>query len=317
MVLYTKQRLKLSHPASEERIPSGIPGLDERIGGGGFLRGTVTALVGASGVGKTTLSFQFLAEGVKKGEPGIFVSLEESPDDIRRMAAHYGYDLKVLQEKGLTVISRVAEDQSPDAFISFLKNEIERIRPKRMIIDSLSAFEHGYSPEMYTITKRIVSLMKEFDITCLITILTSQGIGINLTDLGISSLFQNIILLRYVEVEGKMKRSILLLKMRATAHDESILEFTIIDNKGIHVLGAMDKYVGILTGVAQRIQKEFTESEDMITRQEKMNREKRLAAFEANEREIQRKERAEREKRKLQFDTEMIKAQDETWRNDG
>jgi circadian clock protein KaiC len=308
MAVYTKQTLKLTHPASEERVLCGIPGLDDSIGGG-FLKGTVTALAGASGVGKTTFSFQFLAEGIKRGEPGIFCSLEESPDDIRRMARHYGYDLNSLEEKGLVVISRVAEDQSPDAFISFLKGEIERTRPKRAVIDSLSAFEHSYQAEMYTITKRIVSLMREYDVTCLMTILTSQAAGFNLTDLGISSLFQNIILLRYVEVEGKMKRSMILLKMRATSHDESILEFTITDNKGLSIVGAMDSYVGIITGVAQRLQKEFNDREDKIAKEQRMEREKRLALYEATEREIEKKERAEREKRKSQFDAEIIEAQ--------
>jgi circadian clock protein KaiC len=310
MMVYTKQTLRLSYPASEVRLPSGIPGLDDKIGGGGLLQGTVTAMVGASGVGKTTFSFQFLADGVRRGEPSIFVSLEESHDEIARMARHYGHDLKALEEKGLVVISSVAEDQSPDAFITFLKSEIERIKPKRMVIDSLSAFEHTYEAEMYSITKRIVSLMREFNVTCIITILTTQAAGINLTDLGISSLFQNIILLRYVEVEGKMKRSMMLLKMRATDHDESILEFTITDNKGLSIVGAMDNYVGILTGVAHRLQKEFTDKEDAIARQQRMEREKRLAEFEAKERELEEKENSEREKRKSQFEAEVIKVQE-------
>jgi circadian clock protein KaiC len=267
-------------------------------------------LVGASGVGKTTFSFQFLADGVKRGEPSIFVSLEESPNDIGRMAKHYGHDLKSLEEKGLVVISRVAEDQSTDAFISFLKSEIERIKPKRMVIDSLSAFEHTPDAEMYSITKRIVSLMREFNVTCIITILTTQTAGINLTDLGISSLFQNILLLRYVEAEGKMKRSMMLLKMRATAHDESILEFTITDNKGLSIVGAMDNYVGILTGVAQRIQKEFMDKEDAIVRQQRMEREKRAADFASRERDLEKKEQSEREKRRSQFEAEVIKSQE-------
>ena len=66
---------------------------------GGILSGSTTALVGASGVGKTTLAFQFIAEGVRQGEPGIFCSLEESPEQLSRMAANYGYDAGELQKK--------------------------------------------------------------------------------------------------------------------------------------------------------------------------------------------------------------------------
>lgn len=99
MILYPKQSLKLTYPASEERISSGVSGLDERIGGG-FLRGSITALMGASGVGKTTFAFQFVAKGVKSDEPAIFCSLEESTDEIRRMAQNYGYDARLLKKEG-------------------------------------------------------------------------------------------------------------------------------------------------------------------------------------------------------------------------
>ena len=103
MVLYPKQSLKVTYPASKKRISSGISGLNERIGGGIF-QGSTTAIMGSSGVGKTTLAFQFVAEGVKNGEPAIFCSLEESADEIRRMAENYGYDTKELEKKGLTLL---------------------------------------------------------------------------------------------------------------------------------------------------------------------------------------------------------------------
>ena len=312
MTVYEKESLHLMSVTSSKRLPTGIQGLDDKIEGG-FLEGTTTALVGASGVGKTTFSMQFAAGGVKRGEPAIYCSLEESPHEIKRMAERYGFNIEDLENKGLKIISSVAENQSPDAFISMLANEIEKIKPKRMVIDSLSAFEHVFSKDMYSITKHLVALIKRYSITTVFVILTTQQAGINLTDFGISSLFQNIILLRYVEVEGKMKRSMLLLKMRATSHDNSILEFTISNNRGIIMVGAMDKYVGILTGVAHRIQKQYDEDEEKISKRESVEKQKRFEEFQAKEYDIEIQQKKLRDERRMDLEKRVsgIQREDE------
>jgi circadian clock protein KaiC len=202
------------------------------------------------------------------------------------MASKYGYDIKTLEDKGLTLVSIVSEETSSDAFISMLSSLIAEKKPKRLAIDSISAFEHIYEKGMYSITKRIVSLCHDNQITTLFTILTEQESGIKLTTIGISSLFENIIMLRYVEAEGRMKRSILLFKMRATSHDESILEFT-ISERGIQVVGDMKAYVGIMTGVAQKVKQEFEEQERRIAKEEADARSERLEDYGNKQRNIQ------------------------------
>ena len=136
MILYPKQGLRLTYAVSEERIFSGIPGLDERIGNG-FIRGTTTAIVGTSGTGKSTFAFQYIAEGVKKGEPGVFYSLEENADGIRMMAKGYGYNIRELENNGLAILLGSVEDDNPDALIANLAAEIKRTKAKRLVIDSL------------------------------------------------------------------------------------------------------------------------------------------------------------------------------------
>jgi circadian clock protein KaiC len=194
MILYTKYPMKLQYHSSQERLSSGIDGLDEKMEGG-MLKGSTTALVGASGVGKTTLGFQFVAEGVKRGQSGIFCSLEESPDQIALMASKFGYDIDELQRNGLTLISKVAEEQSLDAFISYLSNLIVEKKPVRLVIDSISSFVHTTEKEMYTLTKRLVNLAHDNQITIMFAILTQQESGFKLTTIGTSSLFDNIIVL--------------------------------------------------------------------------------------------------------------------------
>lgn len=252
MILYPKQSLTLTFAASEERLHTGIPGLDDRIGNG-FIRGTTSAIMGPTGTAKSTFAFRYIAEGVKKGEAGIFYSLEDSADGIRMMAKSYGYNTAELENDGLSIVAGSPWNDSPDALIASLAASIERTKAKRLVIDGLSAFENKYKDDMHTIAKRFISLIQHYKITALITILTTQKSGFEISGLGLSSLLQNIILLRYVEVQGRLKRILLVLKMRGTQHDESILEFRISKDNGVEIVGPIDSnYVGLFTGVAQR-----------------------------------------------------------------
>jgi circadian clock protein KaiC len=254
MILYPKQRLRLSYRAPEERITSGIPGFDERIDNG-FIRGTTTAIIGASGTAKSTISFQFIAEGVRKyNEAGIYCTFEQLADEIRVMGRGYGYNMAELEKNGLSIFVKSAEDENPDEFIANLAAEIKRTKAKRLVIDALSSFKHKYKNEMYTITKRILSLIQEYQITAVLTILTAQKSGFEITEEDLFSLLQNIIVVRFVEVQGRMKRVLLVLKTRGSQHDNSILEFNISkDNGGVEISGQVDKeYIGILTGIARR-----------------------------------------------------------------
>jgi circadian clock protein KaiC len=255
MILIPKRSLRLTYAASEERIYSGIPGLDERIGNG-FIRGTTSAIMGPTGTAKSTFAFRYVAEAVtKKGEAAIFYSLEDTADGIRMMARSYGYNTAQLENNGLSILVGNPEDESPDALIANLAADIERTKAKHLVIDGLSAFENKHKNDMHTIAKRFISLIQQYKITALVTILTTQKSGFEISGLGLSSLLQNIILLRYVEIQGRLKRILLVLKMRGTQHDESILEFKISKDKGVEIIGPIgDDYIGLFTGIAQKIE---------------------------------------------------------------
>ena len=236
--------------------------------------------------------------------------MEESADEIRRMAKNYRFHVGDLEKKGLRILSKNAEEQSPDAFIDELADEIRRTKAKRLAIDSITSFEQMYRDDIYLITKRLASLVREHEITTIFTVLTTQHGGLILSELGISSIFQNILLLRYVEVNGKMKRTMIILKMRSTLHDQSILEFTILanhrgdTNRGVKILGSIEGYVGILTGLAQRSYQDFVADERAIDKRQRKDKERRLANFEDKEREIGVKETKDRERRRADFDSE-------------
>jgi circadian clock protein KaiC len=311
MALYPKQSLNPTYHVTNTRLSSGISGIDQRTGGG-FLNGTATGVVGATGTGKTTFAFQFIAEGVKRGEAGIFYSFEESADEIRRMAENYGYDIKQLERKGLKILAKNTEYQSPDAFVAAIRHEIENGQVKRMAIDGITSFEHTTMHEgdsMYMIAKRLVSLSREKGITTIFPILSAQQTDVILEDLGgLSAIFQNIILLRHVEIEGRMKRMMITLKMRSTPYDESILQFDISPietadsgrgwTKGpIVITGSFNGYAGILTGTAQRLPQEIKKREREILRSETVAKSKRKEGFLQKEENIASQLQGKREQR--------------------
>jgi len=269
IILYPKQKITMNFPASEKRVSTGIVNLDEKIDGNGLIEGTVSAVIGASGSGKSTLVFQFIAEGVRKyNEPGIFCSLEDSQEEIRRTGNGFGYDMKdLLSHKeshdaeeedeaggsGLSILTYNHVDYNPDAFIANLEEKIKTKKPKRLAIDGLSVYELRYKDKMHDITERISSLVRKYQITTLVTLLGAQANICQVTELNLSPLFHNVILLRFVELYGRMKRVLMILKISMSHQDGAILEFIITKDKGLKIVGPIgEDYTGIFSGVARK-----------------------------------------------------------------
>lgn len=279
LILYPKQRIEMNFPTSEMRVPSGIINLDEKIDGNGLMEGTISAIIGASGSGKSTFAFQFIAEGVRKyNESGIFCSLEDSEEEIKRMGKGFGYDMndhasnlqsqeadkkgadigeggieKEEQRARLSILSYNHVDYNPDAFIASLEENIKTKKPKRLVIDGLSIYEHTYKDELHVITERISSLVRKYRITTLITLLGAQKNIFQVTELNLSPLFNNVILLRFVELYGRMKRIMMILKISMSHQDGAILEFMITKDKGLEIVGPIgDDYTGIFSGIARK-----------------------------------------------------------------
>ncbi len=259
MIVYPKQRIDMTFSVSDERISSGISGFDEIIDNSrsgssdndskrkGLVKGTITAVIGATGTAKSTFVFQFIAEGVRKyGEIGIFCSLEDTSDEIKRMGKGYGYNMAELEKNGLYILISNPYEENPDLFIANLEAEIIKTKAKRLVIDGLSAFEYKHGKDIHIITKRISSLVHKYQISTMVTIHNRQkkdfSIGPNL-----DTIFQNIIVLKFVETNiggggGFMKRIMAILKTTAAQHNVSILEFKISHDKGgLEIVGPINK----------------------------------------------------------------------------
>jgi circadian clock protein KaiC len=241
--------MHLSMKSSSIRISSGNPALDEMCGGGLF-RDSVTLVSGATGTGKTLTVTQFLQGGATNGERCLLLAFEESRDQLVRNATGWGFDFGQMERDGqLRVVCDYPDVSGLEDWLVTIQAAILDFKPHRVALDSLSALEHVGSQKAFReFVIGLTSFVKHQEITALFTSTTESLMGgDSITETHISTLTDSIILLRYVEMFGEMKRGLTVLKMRGSAHDKAIREFTI--DKGGMIMGRPFRNVtGILAG---------------------------------------------------------------------
>jgi circadian clock protein KaiC len=241
--------IALRQRSSNVRISSGNLELDEMCGGGLF-RDSVTLVSGATGTGKTLTVTQFLNGGAAAGERCLLLAFEESRDQLFRNAASWGVDFERLERDGLLkVVCDYPDIAGLEDWLVTIQSIIAEFKPQRVALDSLSALERiGTVNAFREFVIGMTSFIKQQEITGLFTATTSSLMGgTSITEANISTLTDSIILLRYVEMFGDMKRGLTVLKMRGSVHDRGIREFT-IDQKGMHLGDRFKNVTGILAG---------------------------------------------------------------------
>ena len=238
----------LKQKSTNIRVTSGNETLDSMCGGG-FFRDSVTLISGATGTGKTLMVSQFIA-GVKKDERSLLFAFEESREQLFRNATGWGVDFEPMEKSGqLKVVCEYPEVSSMEDRLVSMKSIIKEFKPDRVAVDSLSALERvstlrGFREFIIGLT----SFIKHQESTGLFTSTTSTLLGgTSITEAHISTLTDSIILLRYVEMFGEMRRGLTVLKMRGSQHDKDIKEFH-IDGKGMHLGKPFRNVAGILAG---------------------------------------------------------------------
>jgi len=241
--------MHLSMKSSNVRISSGNQSLDEMCGGGLF-RDSVTLVSGATGTGKTLTVTQFLQGGASNGERCLLLAFEESRDQLVRNASGWGFDFDRMERDGqLRVVCDYPDVSGLEDWLVIIQAAIRDFKPHRVALDSLSALEHVGSPKAFReFVIGLTSFVKHQEITTLFTSTTENLMGgDSITATHISTLTDSIILLRYVEMFGEMKRGLTVLKMRGSAHDKAIREFT-IDKGGMRMGRPFRNVTGILAG---------------------------------------------------------------------
>ncbi len=236
------------------RISSGNKDLDEMCGGG-FFRDSVTLVSGATGTGKTLTVTQFLQGGVANGEKCLLLAFEESRDQLVRNATGWGFDFEKMEHDGLLrVVCDYPDLSGLEDWLVTIQKIINEFGPQRVALDSLSALENvGTLKAFREFVIGLTSFIKHREITGMFTATTGSLMGgDSITESNISTLTDSIVLLRYVEMFGEMKRGITVLKMRGSGHDKAIREFTI--GKGGMQMGRPFRNVtGIIGGAPMHV----------------------------------------------------------------
>jgi circadian clock protein KaiC len=233
-------------PRSEARLAMGVQHLDEMLGGG-LPAGYSLLVAGPSGSGKTILATAFLAEGVRRGEPGVIVAFEQTPSQSWTRTLD---DMVRAGQIGL--INTRALDLSIDEIVQQLTHLIHRMKATRVVIDSLSGFELAVAPAFREDFReslfRLVAVLSSLGVTVLMTSeLEDRYTDLRFSPNGSAFLTDAIIVQRYVEVESCLKRVMAVVKVRASAHSQQIRQFEITDGR-IVIGDRVLEYEGILGG---------------------------------------------------------------------
>ena len=238
-------------PIPGDRVSTGVAGLDEMLGGG-LPRASATVIQGGTGTGKTFLGLQFLLAGARSGEPGVLFTLEETANQLRSIAHGFGWELRPLEDRGLLAFCYVSPvELSTDRFLDQARQEVERRGARRAVLDSLTSMALGV-PSQRRFKELVYAVSKHFraaGVTLNMNMEIADLLGsARLSGYGVSFAADNVIQLKYVEVEGHLERAVAVLKARGVRHATDARRLIIGDGR-IDVQPAYAGLRGVLTGL--------------------------------------------------------------------
>ena len=247
----------LNRLRGRRRLSIGIPELDKMMCGG-LLEGDSLLVAGPSGTGKSALATQFIAAGLRRGEPAIMALFEERPQGYTDRADSLGMHFKSSLEGGkLEMLYLRPLDLSVDEITQSILDAVKRVGAKRLVIDSLVGFEMALAPGFRedfreSLYRMIVALTGAG-----VTVLTTVEVEDNFTALqfshyAISFLTDDIIRLRYVEIDGQLRKVMVVIKMRGGNHSKDIREYVITDQGVVVIHPRSTAYEGLSTGIPHR-----------------------------------------------------------------
>jgi circadian clock protein KaiC len=265
----------LRHEVSEERISTGVPRLDTMLGGRGVYRGSSVLVTGTAGTGKTSLAGHFADASCRRGERTLYLSFEESRDQMVRNMRSIGLDLRQWIETGLLDYHATRPTaHGLESHLVMLHKLIDEVQPQLVIVDPITNFvKAGTEGETESMLMRLIDHLKARQITAVFTSLTQGGGTLERSQVGISSLIDTWLLLRDIELGGERNRGMYVLKSRGMAHSNQIREFLVTD-QGLEL---KDVYVGpegVLTG-SMRLAQEARERAAALGRQQEIERRRR------------------------------------------
>jgi circadian clock protein KaiC len=249
---------KRKAPAAR-RLSTGIAKLDDMMGGG-IPEGDSLLIAGSSGTGKSLMATQFIAAGLRQGEPGIVAVFEERSDEYAGRAGMFGLDLETpIKDGTLRVLYLRPLDLSVDESMQEILDAIKQTGAKRLLIDSLAGFEMALAPGFRTDFReslyRMIFSLTGLGVTILSTLEMQESFTeFAFTSYSISFLTDDLIRLRYVEIESQLHKILTVVKMRGGTHSKDICEYE-ITSKGIVIGERLTGYEDLITGNPQRVER--------------------------------------------------------------
>jgi circadian clock protein KaiC len=268
----------LQHAPLGPKVSSGHPRLDTILDGG-YRRGACVLISGTSGTGKTSLTCTFVQAACSRGERVLYVSFEEAKESLITSMLSPGIDLRPAVKAGkLEFLTAMPEAMGAEEHLMRAIKAIEQFQPEHMAIDAVSSCKRmGTEQSAFEYVMRLVNICKERGMTC---ILTNQTEGFQeeheISGLGISSVADTVIFLRYMEIGGELNRMILTLKSRGSKHSNQYREF-LITNRGIDIMDVYAGEDGVLTGIARQ-EKEAREAAKHRLKAQEIERKKHEVA---------------------------------------
>jgi circadian clock protein KaiC len=240
-----------------ERLSVGIEALDEMLGGG-IPAWDAVLVAGPAGSGKSALATQFIVAGLERGEPAVIAVFEEHPKQYIERAKTLGHpDLDRAVDDGLLEVLYLRPlDLSVDEALLEIQDAVGRVGAKRLTIDSLSGFELALAPtfreDFRESLYRMVGALTGYGVTVLMTAEISQSF----TDLKfnpnlVSFITDDIIVQRYIELDGQLRKAMTVVKMRGSGHSTDIRLYEVTE-QGLVIGDALTEYYGSITGIPRR-----------------------------------------------------------------
>jgi circadian clock protein KaiC len=245
------------NPSRRRHISLGVPDLDKMLGGGIF-EGDSLLVAGPSGTGKSALATQFIAEGLRQAEPGIMAIFEERPEGYTQRASLFGLRLKAAEQKGaLEILYLRPLDLSVDETMQEILDAIKRVGAKRLVIDSLVGFEMALAPGFRTDFReslyRMIGALTGAGVTILSTVEVEDTFtAMPFSHYTISFLTDDIIRLRYAEIDGQLRKLMVVIKKRGGNHSKDIREYVITDKGVVVIHPRRTDYNALSTGIPEQ-----------------------------------------------------------------
>jgi circadian clock protein KaiC len=277
--------LGLTYQVSTERVSTGVARLDTMLTGG-YYRGSTVLVSGMAGTGKTAIAAHFAGASCARGGPCLYMTFEESVNQLLRNMRSLGLDLAPYVEQGLLHIHAARPTFSGlEAHLVALHQTICDLRPRTIILDPVSSLMiMGSAGDVKSMCTRLFDFLKMQQITALLTVLVPGGTLAPETEMDVSSLMDTWLQLKNLESNAETTRTINVVKSRGMAHSQQLREFRLSD-RGIEIVDVYVGPAGVLTGTARAEQEAVDRAAarrgSAAERQQQRQREHRHSALQA------------------------------------